>query len=302
MNEALHYDDGEGTFFALGYRAENGPGNRTAANVGWKGRLSAEGGIEVLEAGVKVSYDAGCAGATWPEVIVHSGSVVRLDERTPGVTSHLTTLYGHGPGVYPHFNPHSAVYFVNSSDHGVNWSLRSFIPWKAAFGDGDGPGEPTTTRLADGRLLCVFRANARAPYWKAFSSDEGHTWTDAVQMPTQWSVRPLLTVLPDSGLVVLTGGRPGINLWASADGGEEWTRFNIAEKHNEGIKAAVARKPCSMCRPLSPSTRALRRCRARRSRPRTPARPWPRTARWSSATTGSPTGGAGRPACTATWT
>ena len=84
----------------------------------------------------------------------------------------------------------------------------------------------------------MFRANARAPYWKAFSSDEGHTWTDAVQMPTQWSVRPLLTVLPDSGLVVLTGGRPGINLWASADGGEEWARFNIAEKHNEGIKAA----------------------------------------------------------------
>ena len=66
MNEALHYDDGEGTFFALGYRAENGPGNRTAANVGWKGRLSAEGGIEVLEAGVKVSLTPGARARRGP--------------------------------------------------------------------------------------------------------------------------------------------------------------------------------------------------------------------------------------------
>ena len=35
-----------------------------------------------------------------------------------------------------------------------------------------------------------------------------------------------------TGIVVLTGGRPGINLWASADEGISWERFNLAEVHN----------------------------------------------------------------------
>ena len=35
--------------------------------------------------------------------------------------------------------------------------------------------------------------------------------------------------------LVLTGGRPGIDMWASADKGKSWSRFNIAEEHNKRI-------------------------------------------------------------------
>ena len=69
--------------------------------------------------------------------------------------------YGHGTGVYREWNKHSSIYFVRSTDLGRSWNLRSVIPWQAAYGpNADGPAEPTTVRLADGTLWCIFRSDA----------------------------------------------------------------------------------------------------------------------------------------------
>lgn len=38
--------------------------------------------------------------------------------------------------------------------------------------------------------------------------------------------------------MVLTGGRPGVYLWASGDYGTTWARYNLAIEHNRLIKTA----------------------------------------------------------------
>ena len=50
-------------------------------------------------------------------------------------------------------------------------------------------------------------------------------------------------------LVFLTGGRPGIFLWVSADAGESWTKFNIAEQHNKHVTTSPAVRDLTYCRP-----------------------------------------------------
>jgi hypothetical protein len=165
--------------------------------------------------------------AAWPFRLVHSGSVVPLKDG-----SHLTTAYGHGEGGYRHWTQRAAVYFLRSADLGASWTLVATVPWQAAYGDAaDGPGEPSTARLADGRLMCVFRADSTSYYWATHSADEGATWSAPRRLDFAWSVKPRLR-LTRGGVLVLTGGRPGIDLWASADGGESWARWNLAAEHN----------------------------------------------------------------------
>eukprot|EP00041_Stephanoeca_diplocostata_P023748 m.589619 g.589619 ORF g.589619 m.589619 type:complete len:462 (+) comp22372_c0_seq3:80-1465(+) len=198
-----------------------------------------------------IQFSFASQGMLMPSTLVHSGNIVKLRDDT-----HITTLYGHGAGPYRNWTQHSAVYFVHSDDDGKSWSLRSFIPWQPAFGShADGPAEPTTALLPDGRLLCIFRADSMAMYWCAYSTDHGHTWS-APRMLGMWSVKPQLLVLPapqrtPSGphrstaqnhlnrtdeaipfVLLLSGGRPGIFLWVSTDGGMTWDGHNIAEVHN----------------------------------------------------------------------
>jgi hypothetical protein len=177
---------------------------------------------------------------TWPPVIVHSGPIVPASPAPTsadgGGSSWLTTMYGHGDGPYRHWSRRPTVYLVKSTDGGENWQLRSKIDWQPAFGNSsDGPGEPSMARLPSGRLLLVFRSDATAYFWKAFSDDEGEHWSPPAVMDKQggqWSVRPQLRVL-SNGLLVLSGGRPGIKLWVCADGaGESWQEIDIAREHN----------------------------------------------------------------------
>ena len=183
---------------------------------------------------------------TWPPVIVHSGPIVPASPAPTsadgGGSSWLTTMYGHGDGPYRHWSRRPTVYLVKSTDGGENWQLRSKIDWQPAFGNSsDGPGEPSMARLPSGRLLLVFRSDATAYFWKAFSDDEGEHWSPPAVMDKQggqWSVRPQLRVL-SNGLLVLSGGRPGIKLWVCADGaGESWQEIDIAREHNALVSAA----------------------------------------------------------------
>jgi hypothetical protein len=174
----------------------------------------------------------GVHGAAWPSTLVHSGSVVRLKDGT-----HLTTMYGHGSGLYRHWTRRATLFFMHSTDLGRSWVLRSYIPWRPAFGSSaDGPGEPSTAVLADGSLWCIFRADASTNYWSARSADSGVTWNHISKLPFAWSVKPRLRVTT-KGLLVLTGGRPGIDMWVSRDG-SMWSRFNLAAEHNKLMAAA----------------------------------------------------------------
>ena len=47
------------------------------------------------------------------------------------------------------------------------------------------------------------------------------------------SATPKATVLGNGALLV-SGGRPGVDLWVSADGfGEEWQRYSLPTYHNQ---------------------------------------------------------------------
>ena len=78
----------------------------------------------------------------------------------------------------------------------------------------------------------MYRSDATEYLWSALSSDEGASWHNVRPLNWSWSVRPQLRVT-SKGLFVLTSGRPGIDMWVSADQGATWTRFNIAAEHNK---------------------------------------------------------------------
>ena len=65
------------------------------------------------------------------------------------------------------------------------------------------------------------------------SSTEAESWGVPFQLgKTLWAVRPWLLLL-GNGVLVLTGGRPGIYLHVSPDGnGETWQTYNLAAEHN----------------------------------------------------------------------
>jgi hypothetical protein len=230
-----------GSFVTLPYRvlvdasaSSSAPANTTATSVNSYGRIDADSHYtHTRSSATSIDFKMrwtipSTSNVTWPPTLVHSGSVVQLKDG-----SHLTTMYGHGSGGYRRWDRRPSVFFVHSTDLGRSWQLRSVIPWQAAFGaDSDGPGEPTTARLQDGTLWCIFRSDSTQYYWSATSVDEGSSWHNISKLPFAWSVKPRLRVT-SKGVLVLTGGRPGIDLWASNNKGQSWTRFNLAKEHNQ---------------------------------------------------------------------
>ena len=119
----------------------------------------------------------------------------------------------------------------------------------------NGAAEPFATRVRDGRILMVFRL-ATAPatadclqYFASFSSTEAESWGVPFQLgKTLWAVRPWLLLL-GNGVLVLTGGRPGIYLSISPDGnGDTWETYNLAAEHNRRVPShsALAFPNCSV--------------------------------------------------------
>jgi hypothetical protein len=120
------------------------------------------------------------------------------------------------------------------SEDGLHWKIRSVIAdekWKLS--GAEGPNEASLCRLKDGRLFSVFRSYGWGLiYGQSWSSDEGQTWTEPVYSTWAWSVDPRLAVVKD-GTVVLSGGRPGVLMWFSADGsGKDWQTIDLIDHHN----------------------------------------------------------------------
>lgn len=156
---------------------------------------------------------------------VFEGQTVRLNDG-----GYLAPLYGFFEG------DRRMSTIVASSEDGVRWTYRSTVAGADCKLEGeDGPSESTLCRLADGRLMCVFRLGSTRPFGQAYSSDEGRTWDEPKSMDGPFSVEPSAVVLPD-GAVALSGGRNGLFLWLNSDGkGERWQAVDIAAHHNQAL-------------------------------------------------------------------
>lgn len=151
---------------------------------------------------------------------------------------YLATLYGYFAGT----TRYSLV--ASESSDGVSWKIRSVVADEKCELEGkEGPCESALCRLADGRLLCVFRLDSGKPYGQSYSSDEGRTWTKPAAMSGVFSVQPSLAVLPN-GMLALSGGRPGLFLWICTDcRGESWQTIDVLANHNQFQSAEAIRGP-----------------------------------------------------------
>lgn len=140
---------------------------------------------------------------------------------------YLATLFG-----YFREEQLSSLVAADSWD-GLHWQFRSIIAdARSGLSGREGPDESALCRLKDGRLMCVFRQESGQEYGQTWSRDDGRTWSRPQAMPGIRSVRPCLTVMPD-GMVVLSGGRPGIFLWLNPQGtGQEWQAVDLLAHHN----------------------------------------------------------------------
>jgi hypothetical protein len=135
----------------------------------------------------------------------------------------FSTLYGvyAGDKLY-------RLFAVASADGGFTWRYHAQVAsWEDIPSAPEGPCESHTARLADGRLLCVYRVGSGRAYLyhQSYSADEGLSWTKPQPIQDAWSVEPQLVRL-SAGPLLLSGGRTGLFLWVSADGsGEHWQAF-----------------------------------------------------------------------------
>ena len=125
----------------------------------------------------------------------------------------LATVYGTQEG---HKKYTSAL--IRTVDGGRNWRFLSVIAQSEEVGN-EGFCEPVIARLANGDLLCAMRVGG--PLYVCRSADEGRTWSQPEAVADHGVCPDLL--LMANGVLVLSFGRPNVDLLLSPDGtGREW--------------------------------------------------------------------------------
>lgn len=143
---------------------------------------------------------------------------------------------------------------IFTSRDGFNWKFASVVAHKAdVAGSQEGPNESTLAILKDGRLIVIFRVDGgdgkpdqtHKPYMMAISQDQGHSWSKPVSLPAGvMSAKPMAVVLAD-GTLLLSGGRPALNVWESPDGlGQTWISHDIPTEHNQLVGEASSLRFC----------------------------------------------------------
>lgn len=128
---------------------------------------------------------------------------------------------------YPYY--HRSRLFTSAAsyrsvDNGRSWKRTGHILYNEADERRDGFTEPALELLPNGELLAVLRTtdgNGVGPMYMARSADQGATWSAPVAF-TETGVLPRLLQL-GNGVLVLSSGRPGVELRFSVDGGRKWT-------------------------------------------------------------------------------
>lgn len=193
--------------------------------------ISPQGELSFRPSGVTVAGWPRPVGLTSAEIgtagFVFNGQVVRGQ-----AGEYLTTLYGHFAG-----EERYSLVMAESAD-GFQWRIRAVIAGAdCPLEGGEGPCESAICRLADGRLMCLFRLASFVPYGQTFSTDDGRSWS-APANTAPMSVEPSLAVLR-GGALALSGGRSGIFVWFNADGtGCDWQAIDIVAAHNAACAPA----------------------------------------------------------------
>lgn len=114
--------------------------------------------------------------------------------------------------------------FLQSTDGGRTWSLRSVIP----LGSLPGTNEIGWSRTSDGRLVAIVRTTDANPYLEqTYSDDDGKTWATPTDLVDKDGARihgiyPDLLLQPN-GTLLMTTGRPDVRMYVSYDGtGKSW--------------------------------------------------------------------------------
>lgn len=149
------------------------------------------------------------------------------------VASDGSVIAGIYPGRYTRddgtYDSKCAVFFYRSTDFGHSWKIQGRIlyqPDLKADDKGDKRGgftEPAFEVLRDGTFLCVMRTTdgqGIGPMYSSRSTDLGKTWSKPKVIATNGVLPKLLKL--DNGIIVLSSGRPGVQLRFSKDG-KKWT-------------------------------------------------------------------------------
>ena len=143
------------------------------------------------------------------------------------------------------------------SDDGLDWR---YVGTVAAYNNTreyqEGPNECDLVLLKDGKTLwAVMRVDGgdgypdrrTLPLIAATSTDGGFTWVPAVTPKEMRSAWPRAVVL-DNGALLVTVGRPGVDLFVSLDGmGRTWVRHSLPTVHNRLVASEAHPGAWSFC-------------------------------------------------------
>ena len=193
----------------------------------------------------------------------NSGNVIVAEDAANDKTRFLQTcnvlFVSDAPaGARPHKPAPTSVVLFASAD-GLLWRFVSVVMAPEDSPQSvEGPNESALTQLASGALLVVVRIDGGdggnlKPFAWTVSSDHGTSWSAPTTMRDS-SGRVIGAARPKflrvGSLLLLTGGRPGIFVWAAVDDDSilqstsagirvpaPWQPFNIAAMHNAGLAA-----------------------------------------------------------------
>ncbi|MBM3762010.1 MAG: exo-alpha-sialidase [Acidobacteria bacterium] len=126
---------------------------------------------------------------------------------------------------YPYYNasqpiPYTAAASYRSDDNGHTWRKVGHILYEEPDRRREGFTEPALEVLPNGDLLGILRTtdgNGIGPMYSSRSRDQGVTWSKPVAF-SETGVLPRLLQL-DNGVLVLSSGRPGVDIRFSTDYG-----------------------------------------------------------------------------------
>jgi hypothetical protein len=130
---------------------------------------------------------------------------------------------------YPYYHasqptPYTSAASYRSTDNGRTWQKTGHILYQEPDRRRDGFTEPALEVLPNGELLGVLRTtdgNGVGPMYSVRSADQGRTWSPP-QSFAETGVLPRLLQLRN-GVLVLSSGRPGVDLRFSTDNGRTWS-------------------------------------------------------------------------------